>query len=89
MATAANCLSSTGVALAAQNAAAAVPTTAVVPPAADEVSAMLAARFAVQAQQYHQISAQAAAIHETFVATLNGGANAYATAEAANAIAAG
>lgn len=87
--TAADSLSSTGFALASQNAAAQVPTTGVVPPAADEVSAMLAARFATQAQQYHQVSAQAAAIHEMFVATLNGSANTYAAAETANAIAAG
>lgn len=86
---AADCLSSTGVALASQNTAAQVPTTGVLPPAADEVSAMLAARFATQAQQYHQVSAQAAAIHEMFVATLNGSASTYAAAEAANAVAAG
>lgn len=87
--TAADSLSSTGFALASQNAAAQIPTTAVVPPAADEVSAMLAARFATQAQQYSQVSAQATAIHEMFVSTLNGSANTYAAAEAANAIAAG
>lgn len=87
--TAADCLSSTGFALASQNAAAQMPTTGVVPPSADEVSTMLAARFATQAQLYHQVSAQAAAIHEMFVATLNGSADTYAAAEAANAIAAG
>lgn len=87
--TAADHLSGTGVALASENAAAQVPTTGVVPPATDEVSAMLAARFTAQAQQYHQVSAQATAIHEMFVANLNGSANTYSAAEAANAIAAG
>ena len=82
-------LSSTGFALASQNVAAQIPTTGVVPPSADEVSALLAARFATQAQLYHQVSAQAAAIHEMFVATLNSSADTYAAAEAANVIAAG
>lgn len=50
---------------------------------------MLAARFTTQAQHYQQVSAQAAAIHEMFVATLNGSASTYAAAEAANAVAAG
>lgn len=86
---AADTLSSTGFALASQNEAAHIVTTAVVPPSADNVSAMLAARFAMQAQLYHQVSAQATAIHEMFVATLNASANTYATAEAANVIAAG
>ncbi|WP_409434455.1 PE family protein [Mycobacterium sp. SMC-14] len=87
--TAADTLSSTGLALASQNEAAHFVTTGVVPPSADEVSAMLAARFAVQAQLYHQVSTQASAIHEMFVATLNTSANTYAAAEAANVIAAG
>lgn len=86
---AAESLSGTGVALAAQNAAAQIPTTGVVPPAADEVSVLTAAQFAAHGQMYQQISAQAAAIHEMFVATLNGSAGAYAAAEAANAVAAG
>lgn len=86
---AADSLSSTGFSLASLNAATQVPTTAVVPPSADEVSAMLATRFAAQAQLYQQFSAQAMAIHETFVATLNASASTYEAAEAANAIAAG
>lgn len=89
MTSAADCLAGTGSALAAQNAAAQAPTTGVVPPAADEVSALTAARFAVHAQMYQQISAQAAAIHELFVSTLNASAGSYAAAEAANVIAAG
>jgi PE family len=61
--------------MSAQSAAAAAPTTGVVPAAADEVSALTAA--------------QAAAIHEMFVNTLGSSAGSYAATEAANAIAAG
>jgi hypothetical protein len=77
-----------GTAMAAQNAAAAGPTTAVAPAAADEVSALTAAQFAAHAQLYQQVSAQAAAIHEMFVSTLSTSAGSYAATEAANAIAA-
>ena len=72
-----------------QNAAAAAPTTGVVPAAADEVSALTAAQFAAHAQLYQAVSAQAAAIHEMFVNTLGTSAGSYAATEAANAIAAG
>ncbi|MGH3562431.1 MAG: PE family protein, partial [Mycobacterium sp.] len=65
------------------------PTTGVIPPAADPVSALTAAQFAAHAQIYQAISAQAAAIHEQFVATLVASAGSYATTEAANAAAAG
>ncbi|MGH3562649.1 MAG: PE family protein [Mycobacterium sp.] len=78
-----------GSALSAQNAAAAGPTTGVVPAAADGVSALTAAQFAAHATMYQQVSAQAAAIHEMFVATLNGSAGSYAATEAANVAAAG
>ena len=77
-----------GSSLAAQNAAAAAPTTAVLPAAADEVSALTAAQFATHAQMYQAISAQAAAIHDMFVNTLGVSAGSYAATEAANAIAA-
>ena len=73
----------------AQNAAAAAPTTGVVPAAADEVSALTAAQFAAQAQLYQAMSAQAAAIHEMFVTTLGTSAGSYAATEAANAAAVG
>jgi hypothetical protein len=77
-----------GSGMAAENAAAAGPTTGVVPAAADEVSALTAAQFAAHAELYQTISAQAAAIHEMFVNTLGVSAASYATAEAANAAAA-
>lgn len=78
-----------GSALTAQNAAAAAPTTGVVPAAADEVSALTAAQFAMHAQMYQAVSAQAAAIHDMFVSTLGESAGSYAATEAANAVAAG
>ena len=78
-----------GAALAAQNTAAAAPTTAVTPAAADEVSALTAAQFAAHAQMYQAVSAQATAIHEMFVNTLGISAGTYDATEAANAAAAG
>ena len=78
-----------GSSLTTQNAAAAAPTSGVLPAAADEVSALTAAPFATHAQMYQAISAQAAAIHEMFVNTLGVSAGSYAATEAANAIAAG
>jgi hypothetical protein len=78
-----------GSSLTTQNAAAAAPTTGVLPAAADEVSALTAVQFATHAQMYQAISAQAAAIQEMFVNTLGVSAGSYAATEAANAIAAG
>jgi PE family len=75
--------------MSAQNAAAAAPTTGVVPAAADEVSALTAVQFVAHAQLYQTVSTQAAAIHEMFVNTLGTRAGSYAVTEAANAIAAG
>jgi hypothetical protein len=81
-------LTGIGSAMNAENSAAAAPTTGMVPAAADEVSALTAAQFAVHAQVYQVISAQAAAIHEMFVNTLGTSAGSYAATEAANAVAA-
>lgn len=80
-------LAAIGSSLAAQNAAAATPTTGVMPPAADEVSALIATQFATHAQMYQSVTAQAAAVHERFVSMLGFGANSYATTEAINAVA--
>jgi hypothetical protein len=88
LAATAGILQGIGSAMSAQNAAAAAPTTGVVPAAADEVSALTAARFGAHAQTYQALSAQAAAIHEMFVTTLGTSAGSYAATEAANAIAA-
>jgi hypothetical protein len=86
---AAGTLQGIGSSMSAQNAAAAAPTTGVVPAAADQVSALTAAQFAAHAQMYQAVSAQAAAIHEMFVNTLGISAGSYAATEAANATAAG
>ncbi|BBZ15321.1 PE family protein [Mycobacterium branderi] len=88
LAAAAGDLQGIGSAVSAANAIAAAPTTGVIPAAADEVSALTAARFAAQAQLYQAIGAQATAIHEQFVATMTASAGSYAATEAANAIAA-
>jgi len=79
-------LQSISSAITAQDAAAAAPTTGVVPAAADEVSALTAAQFAMHAQMYQAVSAQAAAIRDMFVSTLGASAGSYATTEAANVI---
>ena len=85
---AAGVLQGIGSAMSSLNAAAAAPTTGVVPAAADQVSAMTAAQFATHAQMYQAISAPADALHEMFVNTLGIGARSYAATDAANAIAA-
>jgi hypothetical protein len=75
--------------LSARNAAAAGPTTVVVPAAADEVSALTTAQFAAHAQMYQAVSAQAAAVHDMFVTSLAASADSYAATEAANTVAVG
>ena len=84
LAAAAGGLQGIGSALSAQNAAAAAPTTGVVPAAADEGSALTAAQFAAHAQMYQTVAAQAQAIHEQFVNTLGMSAGSYDIAEAAS-----
>jgi hypothetical protein len=79
-------LTSTGSALSAQNAAAAAPTTGLIPAAADEVSALTAVQFSIHAQLYQAVSAQAEAIHDQFVAMLASSEISYAATEAANAM---
>lgn len=78
-----------GASMAAQNAAAAAPTTGVAPAAADEVSALTALQFVAHAELYQAVSAQAAAIHQMFVQALTAGADSYAVTETANAASAG
>jgi hypothetical protein len=88
MASAAGALQGIGSAMAAGNAAAATPTTSVVPAAADEVSALTAAQFSAQGALYQQLGAQATAINEQFVNALATSAGSYAATEVANAAAA-
>src|SRR5579884_357501 len=85
---AANNLRVIGAAMSAGSAAAAAPTTGVIPAAADEVSALTATQFAAHAAMYQQVSAQAAAIHEMFVNILGASAGSYEATEAANTLAA-
>lgn len=78
-----------GTSMAGENAAAAAPTTGVVPAAADEVSALQATQFSAYGTLYQQVSAQAAAMHQTLVNTLGTSAGSYGQTEAANQAATG
>jgi phosphatidylethanolamine-binding protein (PEBP) family uncharacterized protein len=89
LAAAAENLQDVGSDITAQNAAASPAITGVVPPAADQVSALTATQFALHAQMYQAVSVQAAAIHDMFVSTLADSAGSYAATEAANAATAG
>ncbi|WP_415823522.1 PE family protein, partial [Mycobacterium basiliense] len=84
VAAAATQLGSIGSAVNTANAAAAASTTTVLPAAADEVSAAIAAVFGIHAQQYQKLSTQATAFHDQFVRALSGAAGSYASAEAVN-----
>ncbi len=65
--------------------AAAAPTVAVMPAAADEVSASIAHLFSLHAQDYQGLAGQAAAFHKQFVQHLTASARSYASTEAAAA----
>ena len=82
-------LAGIGTAMSAANSGAAGPTEAVVPAAADPVSALTAAQFAAHANAYQSAAAAAAAIHSLLVSTMQANATSYAATEAANAVAAG
>ena len=85
MAAAATDVAAVGSTLSAAHMTAAAPTVAVIPAAADEVSAGIAHLFSRHAQDYQGLAGQAAAFHEQFVQHLNASARLYASAEAANA----
>jgi hypothetical protein len=78
-----------GSSMAAQNAAAAAPTTSIAPAAADEVSALQAMQFSSYGTWYQQVSAQANAIHQMLVNTLGSSAGSYGETESANQAATG
>ena len=84
LAYAAGKLQTLGSTMAAESAAAAAPTTGVIPAAADEVSALQAAIFEAYGSLYQSVNAQATAIHELFVHTLGASAGSYAATESAN-----
>ncbi|QUR68281.1 PE family protein [Mycobacterium spongiae] len=77
-------LATIGSTLNAARTAAAAPTLAVLPAAADEVSASIAHLFSGHAVDYQKLAGEAAAFHEQFVQRLTASAGSYASAEAAN-----
>ncbi|OBG22274.1 PE family protein [Mycobacterium sp. 852002-51057_SCH5723018] len=85
LAAAATDLSNIGSTIGSANAAALAPTSSVLAPGADEVSATIAALFDAHSQAYQALSAQAALFHQEFVNLMTGGAAQYALAEAENA----
>lgn len=89
LAAAANSLTSLGAALNAGNAAAAGPTTGVIPAAVDEVSILTAAQFASHGARFQELHAQGARIQAALAAALATSSSSYAETEAANALSAG
>ena len=85
MATAATDLAAIGSNLSAAHGVAAVPTTALIAAAEDEVSSAIASLFSSHGRAFQALSGQAAAFHDQFVRTFTAGARSYASAEAANA----
>ncbi len=71
------------------NSAVVVPTTGVVPAAADVVSILTAAQFSWHARLFQQISAEAASVREQLATTLGVSAGSYAATEMANTAAVG
>lgn len=87
--TAATKLQHLGTAMAAQNAAAAAPTSDVAPAAADSVSALQAMQFSAYGTWYQQVSQQAEAIQQMLVNTLGSNAGSYGETESTNQAATG
>ena len=73
-----------GNSFAAESAGAAAPTTAISPAAADEVSILQSGVFSTYGQLYQTVSAQAQAIHQQFVNTLQQSSGSYQETEGAN-----
>ncbi|MGA8249981.1 MAG: PE family protein [Mycobacterium sp.] len=84
MTAAATDLATIGSDLSTAHAAAAVSTVALVPAAADEVSAGIAHLFSRYAEDFQGLAGKAAASHEQFVQHLTADAHSYASAEAIN-----
>lgn len=64
-------------------------TTGIAAAAQDEVSTAIASLFGNFGREFQALSAQAQAFHQQFIEFMNAGANAYVTAESANAAASG
>jgi PPE-repeat protein len=60
------------------------PSTGVMPAAADEVNAAVAALFAAHGEMYQTLSSQAAAFHAQFIQVLDAASGQYASTESAN-----
>jgi hypothetical protein len=84
MSSAATDLATIGSNVSAAHMVAAAPTTAILPAAADEVSASIAHMFSQHAASYQSLAGQATAFHEQFVQNLTASAHSYAATEAAN-----
>jgi hypothetical protein len=84
MSSAATDLATIGSDLSAVRTAAAAHTVALVPAAADEVSAGVAHLFSQHAASFQSLAGQATAFHEQFVQNLTASAHSYAATEAAN-----
>jgi hypothetical protein len=76
-----------GASVVAGNAAAAFPTTGVIPPAPEPTSVLLAGFFGTHGGMYQAFAAEAALIHQMFVATMGASAGSYAASEAFNTLA--
>jgi PE family len=84
MAAAATDLAGISSALGEAHTAAAAPTVALVPAAADEVSAGVAHLFSRYAEDFQGLAGKATAFHEQFAQQLTAGAHSYGSAEAVN-----
>jgi hypothetical protein len=84
MTAAATDLATIGANVSAAHMMAAAPTVAVVPAAADEVSAAIASAFANHAQAFQGLAGKAAAFNDQFVQHLTASAGSFAHAEVAN-----
>ncbi|MGA9356694.1 MAG: PE family protein [Mycobacterium sp.] len=82
MTSAATDLATIGSDLSAAHTAAAAPTLALIPAAADEVSASIAHLFSRYVQDYQALAGKAAAFHQQFVHNLTAGGGSYASIEA-------
>jgi hypothetical protein len=78
-------LASIGSTLSAAHMTAAPPTAAVIPAAADEVSASIAQLFSQYGGGFQALAVKASVFHDQFVHTLKASASAYTGTEAANA----
>ena len=77
-------LEGVGNSFATESAGAAASTTAIAPAAADEVSILQSGVFSTYGQLYQTVSAQAQAIHQQFVNTLQQSSGSYQETEGAN-----